>query len=698
MPRAPYGLALALAVAIAATPSNACGPDFRPTLLDNREASLATLPDGSFTQEIRRLAGTATGVMPVVEDGWSEPADTRDKIEREGLSPTQISALEAAREQASPSAAYAAAEGLSESERLYLGGAAAYDGGDWPTANEWFVRANAEPGSRQLWALYMLGQIAGEAPDAAQHYAALRQRVSAGAADPLGLAVASLGEQARTALNLGKPADALRLYLQQASYGSTAAVTSIRLVLRRILADNSTDLSALMQDPTIAPVVASYLFNYVYELSQSYQQDGWRDEQTEQEGPALNRVFAALKSLDGPIAGADRYAAAAYRAGHIALATTLLNHADGPLADWVAAKLALQRGDLPAATAAYARAAKGFPADEAWGDSEYDLGLKPACRVSAEQGIVVLSQGDFREAFELFFAAGDPYWTDTAYLAERVLTLDELQSFVDTRTTVETDRGEYGELPIGMRLRDLLARRLVRSDRVDAAAAYFAEPATREHALAYGKARAQAAKASGVDRAEALFNSATLMRKHGMEIAGFEGDPDYAEHGGMFDINAMYSYGDEPVAARTDVALSQPSHPDEIVRRAASIAQPLARYHYRVVAHDLAIQAADALPPRSQAFAMALCTAGSYVINRHPDLGRATYARYVREGAFIPFGYSFARDCATPNFDGARAMLRAEQTKQIKRWVRKAALPTGVLLLGLFAGAVWWWRRRTRKA
>lgn len=52
------------------------------------------------------------------------------------------------------------------------------------------------------------------------------------------------------------------------------------------------------------------------------------------------------------------------------------------------------------------------------------------CRVQAEHGILELSRGDYLQAIALLTAAGSEYWQDTAYIAERVLTLDELKSFV----------------------------------------------------------------------------------------------------------------------------------------------------------------------------------------------------------------------------------------------------------------------------
>src|SRR5262249_40425763 len=103
---------------------------------------------------------------------------------------------------------------------------------------------------------------------------------------------------------------------------------------------------------------------------------------------------------------------------------------------WVRAKLALRAGDVDAATRAYAQAAQAFPADEAWGsslqeESFYFETTRPQCRVEGGQATLALARGEYRAAMEYLYKATSVYWNDAAWIAERVLTLDELRRFVD---------------------------------------------------------------------------------------------------------------------------------------------------------------------------------------------------------------------------------------------------------------------------
>src|SRR5690606_6101871 len=110
------------------------------------------------------------------------------------------------------------------------------------------------------------------------------------------------------------------------------------------------------------------------------------------------------------------------------------------LAWWLRAKLALRDGDKVAAAAAYAKAAQAFPQTESWGDRrtpEFDYEtLQPKCRVEGESAILALQRGDYLQAFDQLYHSGDIYWLDAATVAERVLTVDELKQYVDTKVPV----------------------------------------------------------------------------------------------------------------------------------------------------------------------------------------------------------------------------------------------------------------------
>src|SRR5262249_49470591 len=122
----------------------------------------------------------------------------------------------------------------------------------------------------------------------------------------------------------------------------------------------------------------------------------------------------------------------AYRSGRYDLAAKLVAKDSDGYAAWTRAKLALRDGNGPAAAAAYADAAKAFPSDdrgqpmyEGYSESPSDY-----CRVEGEAGTLALARNEYVDALEHLYAASPTYWMDAAFVAERVLTVDELAAFV----------------------------------------------------------------------------------------------------------------------------------------------------------------------------------------------------------------------------------------------------------------------------
>ena len=162
-------------------------------------------------------------------------------------------------------------------------------------------------------------------------------------------------------------------------------------------------------------------------------------------------------------------AALAYQGGRYDLAEKLSEKANQPLGLWVRAKLALRRGDRADAVkdwmAALTAAGQDGPA----------ASLDPDAKTSAAWGSrgLRLSEGEYRDSLQLLFPVAETYWGDVIYIAERVLTVDELEAFVDglplpSAPQARSDRSD----PVAS-LRALLARRLVRVGRTSEAVAYF---------------------------------------------------------------------------------------------------------------------------------------------------------------------------------------------------------------------------------
>ncbi len=240
-----------------------------------------------------------------------------------------------------------------------------------------------------------------------------------------------------------------------------------------------------------------------------------------------------------------------YQQGQFELVPALLAQADdSPLRWWLTAKMALRQNDLTAAADAYAKAAKAFPTElpaPALQPDRYaevptpqrlqQIQLDNQCRLQAEAGVLELQRGDYLAAMQLLYQSGAQYWQDTAYIAERVLTLSELQQFVDQQVPAGQPKAPsewqyFGDTEPNTLLRQLLARRLLRAGELAQAERCFVEPALQQLAARYHDAIKQSQPnwlsairqylgLPDVARATALFQAASLTRTTWAGTAGF---------------------------------------------------------------------------------------------------------------------------------------------------------------------------------
>ena len=380
----------------------------------------------------------------------------------------------------------------------------------------------------------------------------------------------------------------------------------------------------------------------------------------------------------------DRLATLAYQTGRYDLAEKLTVQPAGPLGLWIRAKLALRRGDREAAVKDWIAA---FAALER-SSSDPTIDPEAQARLRGETAVIRIGQGEYRDSLAMLFPVASTYWGDVIYVAERILTVDELKAFVDglpparpVQPPTDSDWG-YSVQPT-RDLRELLARRLVRLGRISEALPYFdpspnrepdqprSDRATPEEARAY-LAAVEAARPGWpfdwpwqwVDRAEALFKLSVMTRQRGMQLMGTEGPPDEASMGGSFPSGIGQSspngYSDTP---------SKLLGPNEVRRFEASAPKPDKRFHYRGIAADQALAAADYLPQRSQAYAATLCWAARHAFSSaDPARAEAIYRRYVATGAYQPWARNFGRDCVEPDFAAARTFW----PRRIEGWVSHA--------------------------
>ncbi|KMM77389.1 hypothetical protein ACP93_00605 [Xanthomonas sp. NCPPB 1128] len=714
---------VALATALLLLPlggARACGPEFPYRLLDDRAGALAQLPEGSFAREVQRLGAPIEGLgrasaatLPRYWDAGTQFPQQRSDVERTQLSAAQFARIEQLRALDDARQAERAGADLPPELRLYTAGAVAFAQGDYPSAADYFRQVLALPEAqrraRSTWAAYSLGRSLALAADGALAGDATAQRQAyrqqarqafqqtralrlAGFDDPLELGIASLGEEARVLLATGNWNGAIGLYAVQAAQGSDTGMSSLKQVAADLARRGDAELAPLLQQQAVRRLLIAKLLSDTTAF----------DPDT---GSALSSArFLRLleEATHDPVEDADRLAALAYRQGDYRDTARLLAHAgDSGLAWWLRAKMALRDGDAARAAQAYAQAARRFPPNEDWGTRRAanwsNETLKPQCRIEGEAAILALQRGSYVEAFAQLYRSGDLYWEDAAAVAERVLTVQELQDYVDRHVPAAapaTTDGtpEYWERAPALKLRELLARRLMRAGRYDDALPYFAQAELREAARGYRDAREQAASAwTGIGRAAANYRAALIARRQGMELLGYELGPD----------NRVYAGNYAEAASHAQVRPGGLIATAEAQRWNATAAQPYRRYHYRWIAAALADRAADDLPARSQAYAAVLCQATDWLITLDPAQARRSYQRYVAQGALNPVpgkAYVFGVGaCETPDFEGARRRLWIERGQAVRQFVHTQRLALGAAGLALLAAAAWLVRRRIRR-
>lgn len=464
---------------------------------------------------------------------------------------------------------------------------------------------------RSTWAAYMLGRslVDTEPAKAVEHLESVRQLVRQGFADTLGLAAASYGWQARAELNRGNLAAAFELYAQQLATGDLSAEMSLRLTAERAFKAGAEILRSLATNATARPVLTAYIIA----------RGGPAVSQPTQ--PAEDLVHAWLDAVEAAkvaaLDGADRLAWAAYQAGQMKQAEQWVARAapDAPIALWIKSKLLLRAGKLDPAAAALAKAIARMDAQEKWGgaDDEVRGGDSPYQRMNGELGVLKLVRRQFTDALRTLLQAG--YEEDAMYLADRILTIEELTAFLKpSQEAVE-----------GPDLRPVLARRLARAGRWAEARPWFDEP---EQKLADEYVRnvtaGRDAAAPAAERAAALWQAARLLRKDGYALLGSPVQADWRLHGGWRFTAAL------PERITTTNLVLLPVSAEERRRVTATAPYPDRSWHYRFAAAILGWEAAKLMPNNSDETARVLCEAGTWIKYLDPHAADFYYKALVR--------------------------------------------------------------------
>lgn len=560
----------------------------------------------------------------------------------------------------------------------YHRGAQAYrDGMFKEAAAAWealLKRPKEERHYRSVWAAYMLGKLTtwrgGEdLQDTAvsnEWFRQTRLLAREGFADPLGLAADSYSWEAWGELELGHRHRAAELYLALLATGDDGAVGGLRQVVDAKQVD---DLRAAAADPLLR------------KLTSMYQLAFGRTE----EGKAGNRQWVAiLQELDIKEAdGADYLGWVAYQAGDYELAARWLRLAksDTPAALCLHAKLlrragktteaaqamlrawkTLQKTDLdrrwdyPVDTAAYGERVQYDPAYFSLYESEYGPETLAAQRVAGDYGAFRLARGEFVPALDAFRKAG--LWFDAAYVAEEVLTANELIKYVNAQPPEPplpaTAPNDFQEVRFHS-LRYLLGRRLVREGRCAEARKYLPAP-YGEVARRYAQALrdAENPQRSKAERAHAFFRAGWLARYAGMELMGTEGEPDNFATRGDFPAETLAAQrlarrdraanDEEEIGGAAGAFRQMAMQPTdaEVKRLQKTRLEPALRFHYRSKGLNLMLKAVPLLPENSDELADVLNRAGRIARNLNPDLAERLYQQLERRCAKTQLGQTAA--------------------------------------------------------
>lgn len=615
---------------VAATAAFACGPFFPATVLDKGDPGLLRPPVTAFRSILDSLAPPPSEfkAVPSPRIPYHNPDFAALTLSGELADLRAAGATEAVvarhlqrRQLPDDPKDYREPDPMTDLPRefsLYFTGAVALRKDNLNAARDAFAGVLALPAAERryktVWAAYMLGKVAfrsGDKNQAADWFARTREFARTGFVDSTGLAAASIGDEARIAFDRKDWFQACELYLRQYATGDTTALNSLRFTAAGAVGDPNSDVFArFAKEPGPRAVLTARLLErygnpMAGNLDESYP-FAYDDEGTDTEKP-LRRWLAALEKENTGSREAGLFALAAYQAGAFNDCARWLKLAPADQAgpNWLRAKLALRDGRIDEATALLASLVCQTAAP-------FDAPANVP-QLQGELAQLRLARRDYADALRLLLHGH--YWEDAAYVAERVLSIDELVHFIAT----EPDLGE--DAP---RIKHLLARRLMRAGREIEADAYLPKEyaAVLAEFTAHLKAGGDLSRPAAV-RGLSLARAAEILRKSGMELQGTELAPDFAINEGSYQgyssvLNTRSKAG----------GIAKPSD-DEITRALAVQVTPNRRYHYRYQAADLAWQAALLLPDNSTELAELLTEAGGWLKARDPLAAERFYKALV---------------------------------------------------------------------
>jgi tetratricopeptide (TPR) repeat protein len=557
----------------------------------------------------------------------------------------------------------------------YWKAARVWRGGDLPAARTAWQAILDLPennrGNRAVWAAWMLAKTSPDQAAAVPFYQKAVALSESGCRDALGLSALAMGWLAKAE---NDPVSRLKLYFEAACSGNEDMLVSLRWQLSPILADESA-MNRAATDPLAREIVTALSFVMYNDPElpgkpETETKDTWLD--------LLEKHPSAKPSPSAAKAAWTCYSRADFDA-----ARRWLKHATPDAGEvlWLRAKLALRDGKLNEAARLFAKAAPfyqfapdGNPPEPMLYEMQWH---NHATRrdwmrgqFQSDRAIVHIGRGEFLRAMDFLVKAS--YNDDAAYLAERVLTTDELVAWVKrNRPAAKTDPSQpvvlfgadgglrFPEEPWeGDRFRYLLARRLAREFRFREAAEFMPHALRRmfDH---YVLMHREAARGSWPDETKAaiLWEMASWRRHLGMEFFGYEGAPDNTRWDGNFmgiDYASRrsrkngwsFKWNDDEDDLAIHTTINGPQKPEdfavpvvsreEIQRLAPHVRHKEPRFHYRYEAAEIAWRAAKLLPDNDPRTLYVLHEAGRWLANRDPLTADRFYQEIISRCTELP--------------------------------------------------------------
>ena len=450
---------------------------------------------------------------------------------------------------------------------------------------------------------------------------------------------------------------AFAAYLKMPMRGEGNAVNSCYRLASRLCDEE--DLSAFVKDPDLRRLITIYLaaggsINTHYRLSHA-------------EAKRASVAWLAALTKAGVDLGFDpiRVAMLQHRAGlwQDCLTTTRRLPADEPMAKLLASRCSLRlNGDLdvsrqimdadggPRTTVPVRDLSKApgpaIPEEDFTELIELGEKTKLRQRIEGERGMLELAQGRFAAALD-FFGKGD-YSEESSFVAECVMTIDELKAFIDqrrnagpARTTLEPPSDDL------FPARKILASRLFRAGRLEEALDYVS-PEIKAQANNYVLFMRLAERTDIADRtrADAYWRAALIVDKIGEEILHASFGLDWT---GAADEEKWYiGYGLLPLQrlkpdSTTRVTLLTSPTKEEALRVQTWLAEHIdkpvrSERDASYAVFDLALKAARSLPNNDPAGGQILQFAGNRLKFVEPKAANPAYVLLVTRFKQTPYG------------------------------------------------------------